>query len=86
MSGSRRRSTMNALLCSVFTASMAIAAAARAQSVEQKAEDSPSARNKLIGARHLARIDAPEADGKPSGASQPKGMLIYTSAVICLCS
>ena len=37
-----------------------------------------SARERLIGAWHLVRIDAPGADGKPASALQPKGMLIYT--------
>ena len=37
-----------------------------------------SARDKLIGAWHLVRIDAPGPDGKPTSASQPIGMLVYT--------
>jgi hypothetical protein len=36
------------------------------------------AQEKLIGAWHLVRIDAPGPDGKPAPGSQPKGMLIYT--------
>jgi lipocalin-like protein len=39
-------------------------------------ENSGSAREKLIGAWHLAHIEAPE--GKPGDIPQPKGMLIYT--------
>jgi hypothetical protein len=37
-----------------------------------------SARERLIGAWRLVRIDAPGADGKPASGPQPKGMLIYT--------
>lgn len=37
-----------------------------------------SAREKLIGAWHLVRIDAPGPDGRPVSGPQPKGMLIYT--------
>jgi hypothetical protein len=37
-----------------------------------------SAKQKLIGAWHLTRIEAPGPDGKSSAAAQPKGMLIYT--------
>lgn len=37
-----------------------------------------SARDKLIGAWHLVRIDAPGPDGKPASGPQPRGMLVYT--------
>lgn len=37
-----------------------------------------SAREKLIGAWHLVRIDTPGADGNAVAGPQPKGMLIYT--------
>lgn len=37
-----------------------------------------SARERLIGAWHLVRIEASGPDGKPSSGPQPKGMLIYT--------
>lgn len=37
-----------------------------------------TAREKLIGAWHLVRIDAPGPDGKPASGPQPKGMLVYT--------
>jgi hypothetical protein len=37
-----------------------------------------SAREKLIGAWHLVRIDTPGADGNAAAGPQPKGMLIYT--------
>ena len=36
------------------------------------------ARERLIGAWHLVRIDVPGPDGKSEPGSQPKGMLIYT--------
>lgn len=42
--------------------------------IEQKA----SAREKLIGAWHLVRIDAPSLDGQSVSSPQPKGMLVYT--------
>ena len=37
-----------------------------------------SAREKLIGAWHLVRVDAPGPDGKPASGPQPEGMLVYT--------
>jgi Lipocalin-like domain len=37
-----------------------------------------TAREKLIGAWHLVRIDAPGPDGKPASGQQPRGMLVYT--------
>ena len=37
-----------------------------------------SARDKLIGAWRLVRIDAPGSDGKTVPGPQPEGMLIYT--------
>ncbi len=36
------------------------------------------ARDKLIGAWHLVRIDTPGSDGKSRTGLQPEGMLIYT--------
>jgi Lipocalin-like domain len=36
------------------------------------------ARERLIGAWHLVRIDAPGPDGKSEPGPAPKGMLIYT--------
>jgi len=56
-----------------LAAVVAIAALAQAQSANQKAGD----REKLIGAWHLAHIDAPGSDAKSGSAAQPKGMLIY---------
>jgi len=57
-----------------LVAVVAIAVVAQAQSANHKAGD----REKLIGAWHLARIDAPGADGKSMDGPQPKGMLVYT--------
>jgi len=48
----------------------------QAQSAQK--ENSRSAREKLIGAWHLAHIEAPGPDGKPMDIPQPQGMLIYT--------
>ena len=39
---------------------------------------SGTARERLIGAWHLVRLDVPGPDGKPAPGPQPKGMLIYT--------
>ncbi len=36
------------------------------------------ARDKLIGAWHLVRIDTPGSDAKARAGQQPEGMLIYT--------
>lgn len=43
-----------------------------------KAEGRGSARERLIGAWHLVRIDTPGRDGKLVPSAPPKGMLIYT--------
>jgi hypothetical protein len=57
----------------ILVATAVILAGARAQS-----HPSTSARNTLIGAWHLVRIDAPGPDGKAASILQPEGMLIYT--------
>ena len=64
---------MKALLYGAF-AVVAIAGFAQAQSAAKQAGD----REKLIGAWHLARIDAPGPNGKSLPIPPPKGMLIYT--------
>ena len=67
---------MQALRCgmlAIFVAFVALCAASQAQSTQKK--DTSSARERLIGAWRLARIEAPGSDGN---ATQPKGMLIYT--------
>jgi hypothetical protein len=48
------------------------------QAESAQKENSRSAREKLIGAWHLAHIEAPGPDGKPMDIPQPQGMLIYT--------
>ena len=40
---------------------------------------SGGARDKLIGAWHLVRIDTPGSDGKTVTGPRPEGMLIYTA-------
>jgi hypothetical protein len=65
---------MKTLYCGALGLLVAITSLAQAQSPKKPAGD----RERLIGAWHLARIDAPGADGKASSALQPLGMLIYT--------
>jgi Lipocalin-like domain len=69
---------MKALQCAAFAAFVAIAGFTQAQSASKQAGGHGSDREKLIGAWHLAHIDAPGPDGKPIDQPQPKGMLIYT--------
>jgi hypothetical protein len=64
---------MKVLRFGALVAVVAIASLALAQSAKPVGD-----REKLIGAWHLARIDAPGPDGKPLDIPQPKGMLIYT--------
>jgi hypothetical protein len=56
---------------------MAFASFAHAQSAKE-ASGTGAAKEKLIGAWSLVRIDAPGPDGKSVPIPQPKGMLIYT--------
>ena len=37
-----------------------------------------SDRERLVGAWHLVKVEAPARDGKPASGPQPTGMLIYT--------
>ncbi len=53
---------------------VAIVGLSHAQSANKQAGD----QERLIGAWHLAHIDAPGPDGKPMPILQPIGMLIYT--------
>ena len=69
---------MKALYCGTLAVVVAIAGFTQDQSAEKQAKGHDSAREKLIGAWHLVRIDSPGPDGKPSPIPQPKGMLIYT--------
>jgi hypothetical protein len=70
MSGARKKTIAGGmvLIVAMFLALIASAQTARAG----------SAREKLVGAWHLVRIDAPGPDGKPATGPQPNGMLIYT--------
>jgi Lipocalin-like domain len=65
---------MKPLYCGVLATLVAIAGLAQPQSANQQVGD----REKLIGAWHLAHIDAPGPDGKAMPIPQPIGMLIYT--------
>jgi len=67
---------MKALLYGTLAIAVAFSAASHAQSAHKK--DAGSAKERLIGAWHLVRIEAPGPDGKPNPITQPKGMLIYT--------
>src|SRR5271167_1021896 len=79
MSGNRlETSKMKARLCGVLVTVVAIASLTQAQSANSNVADHNSAKEKLIGAWHLAHIDAPGPDGKAIPIPQPKGMLIYT--------
>jgi hypothetical protein len=69
---------MKALCCGALAAVVAIAGFTQAQSAKKHVARHDSAREKLIGAWHLAHIEAPGSDGKPVDITQPKGMLIYT--------
>jgi hypothetical protein len=68
------KSNMKALYCGALAMVVVFAGLAHAQSAKKQT----TAREKLIGAWHLVRIEAPGADGKPLPIDQPKGMLIYT--------
>ncbi len=70
MSGPRRKEIGCGFL---FAAVLFLCFSAPAQNANKG-----SAREKLIGAWHLVRIDSPGPDGKPASIPQPKGMLIYT--------
>ena len=78
MSGARRtRTSARAMYAFTLVGAMALSGLAHAQSAK-KTSSSGGAREKLIGAWHLVRIDAPGRDGKSVAIPQPKGMLIYT--------
>jgi len=69
---------MKALYCGALTVVVTIAGFIQGQSAKKHVTGHDSAREKLIGAWHLAHIEAPGPDGKPVDIPQPKGMLIYT--------
>lgn len=68
---------MKALYCGALVV-VAIAGFTQYQSAQKQVKGNDSAREKLIGAWHLAHIEAPGPDGKPVDIPQPTGMLIYT--------
>jgi hypothetical protein len=74
MSGARRKTIAYGINLAVV---MALSLPAWSQTAK-----SSSARQRLIGAWHLVRIDvridAPGPDGKAASGPQPKGMLVYT--------
>lgn len=68
---------MKALYCGALVV-VAIAGFTQYQSVQKQVKGNDSGRERLIGAWHLAHIEAPGPDGKPVDIPQPTGMLIYT--------
>lgn len=70
MSGARRK----IIGCGIIL----VAAMVLSLSTSGQTSKTAGARERLIGAWHLVRIDAPGPDGKPASGPQPKGMLIYT--------
>ena len=78
MSSARRtRISAKAIYAVILVVAMAVSIFAHAQFAE-KISSRGGAKEKLIGAWHLVRIDAPGPDGKSVPLPQPKGMLIYT--------
>ena len=69
---------MRALRYATLAALLAFTGLALGQSAGKPVVDHDSARDRLIGAWHLVRIDAPGPNGKSIAVPQPKGMLIYT--------
>jgi len=74
-----RRARPLKMLCGPVLA-LAIVALASITNVSASAqtESGQRASDRLIGAWHLVRIDAPGPDGKSAPGPQPTGMLIYT--------
>lgn len=68
---------MNAMRLGALTAGVVLASLAWTQTTKNTTSSQHSAKDKLIGAWHLVRIDSPGPDGH-SIVTQPKGMLIYT--------
>jgi Lipocalin-like domain len=69
---------MKTLCYGAFVTVIAVAGFTHPQSGKATVGARDSASEKLIGAWHLVRIEAPGPDGKPTSIPQPKGMLIYT--------
>lgn len=68
---------MKGLLCATFVIAVALAPLGQAQS--PVSGDHGTARDRLIGAWHLANIDSPGQDGNSTDRPHPIGMLIYTA-------
>ena len=64
-------------LCGGLLTMVAMAGFACAQSSQARIVDQ-SAKERLIGAWRLVRIESPGPDGKPDEIPQPQAMLIYT--------
>lgn len=64
-------------LCGGLLALVATAGFACAQSPQARVVNLP-AKERLVGAWRLVRIESPRSDGKPDEIPQPQGMLIYT--------
>jgi len=69
---------MTALRYGALATVVAIASLTQRQSAKTSAGERDSARERLIGAWHLAHIDSPGSDGNSANLPQPKGMLTYT--------
>jgi hypothetical protein len=69
---------MKTLRFGAFAVAMAVAGLGFAQSSKKPETMQRADRERLIGAWHLAHIDAPGPDGREAHIAQPKGMLIYT--------
>ena len=69
---------MKTLHCGALVMALVVAGVGQGQTAKKQAAAHASAREKLIGAWHLLRIDTPGPDGKPMDMPQPTGVLIYT--------
>jgi hypothetical protein len=75
MSNYLRRSSSLTMLA---VGGLAVVLVFRALSQAQASKEEMTDRDRLIGAWHLAHIDSPGPDGRPSDTVQPQGMMIYT--------
>lgn len=67
---------MKALRHGTLAIILSLCVGSQAQSADRKTAG--PAKESLIGAWHLVRIEAPRPDAKSVPSTQPKGMLIYT--------
>lgn len=75
---SREKPKMKTLRYGLVALVVTMAALAAAQPAKKDAASHESARERLIGAWHLVRIDTAGAEGQPAAADEPLGILIYT--------